>query len=107
MVSVSYTHLDVYKRQAIDGVKLTFDQPFFNEFALTLPDGIKVQDVLEQLKGRGILGGIDLSSLYPELGQSLLVAVTEMNPVAELDQFAEVLTETLAAKAVKKKVLTV
>ncbi len=106
-ISLQRAHYLAEKLTAIDGVKLTFDQPFFNEFALTLPDGIKVQDVLEQLKGRGILGGIDLSSLYPELGQSLLVAVTEMNPVAELDQFAEVLTETLAAKAVKKKVLTV
>jgi glycine dehydrogenase subunit 1 len=95
------------KLTAIDGVKLTFDQPFFNEFALTLPQSVKVEEVLDDLKGKGILGGIDLSTAYPELGSCILVAVTEMNPVAELDHFAEVLAATLAAKAVKKKVLTV
>ena len=106
-ISLQRAHYLAEKLTAIDGVKLTFDQPFFNEFALTLPAGVKVKEVLDQLKDRGILGGIDLSSSYPELGQALLIAVTEMNPVAELDQFAEVLSETLSAKAVKKKVLTV
>jgi glycine dehydrogenase subunit 1 len=106
-ISLQRAHYLAEKLTAIDGVKLTFDQPFFNEFALTMPAGVKVQEVLEELKGRGILGGIDLSNSNPELGQALLIAVTEMNAVAELDQFAEVLTETLTAKAVKKKVLTV
>lgn len=106
-ISLQRAHYLADKLTAIDGVKLTFDQPFFNEFALTLPQGVKVEEVLDELKGKGILGGIDLSTAYPELGSCILVAVTEMNPVAELDHFAEVLAATLAAKAVKKKVLTV
>ncbi|CAN5197560.1 aminomethyl-transferring glycine dehydrogenase subunit GcvPA [soil metagenome] len=106
-ISLQRAHYLAEKLTAIEGVKLTFEQPFFNEFAMTLPASAKVQDVLDELKGKGILAGIDLSTNYPDLGNSLLVAVTEMNPVAELDQFVEVLTATLAAKAVKKKVLTV
>lgn len=106
-ITLQRAHYLAEKLTAIDGVKLTFDQPFFNEFALTLPAGVKAQEVLDQLKDKGILGGINLSTSYPELGASILIAVTEMNPVAELDQFVEVLTATLAAKAIKKKVLTV
>ncbi|MFA6212965.1 MAG: aminomethyl-transferring glycine dehydrogenase subunit GcvPA [Candidatus Obscuribacterales bacterium] len=106
-ISLQRAHYLAEKLTAIDGVKLAFEQPFFNEFALTLPAGVKAQEVLDQLKEKGILGGIDLSTANPELGASILIAVTEMNPVAELDQFVEALTATLAAKAIKKKVLTV
>jgi glycine cleavage system protein P-like pyridoxal-binding family len=73
--------------------------------------------VLNELKERGILGGIDLSANAdnsgchaPQLKNAVLIAVTEMNSVAELDKYAEVLSEVLSSKTLKntaKKVLTV
>jgi glycine dehydrogenase subunit 1 len=106
-ISLQRAHYLADKLTAIEGVSLTFAQPFFNEFALSLPESASVADVLKELKAKNILGGIKLSTHYAELSHSILVAVTEMNTVAELDTFAEALAAVLASKSVKKKVLTV
>ncbi|MBS1989578.1 MAG: aminomethyl-transferring glycine dehydrogenase subunit GcvPA [Cyanobacteria bacterium SZAS LIN-3] len=110
-ISLQRAHYLAEKLTAIEGVKLTFDQPFFNEFAITLP--VPVSTVLAELKAGGILGGIELSTHFkhmPEVQNSILVAVTEMNPKEELDQFADALAAVLAkgnAKTAQKKALTV
>ncbi|HEY9773275.1 MAG TPA: aminomethyl-transferring glycine dehydrogenase subunit GcvPA [Planktothrix sp.] len=80
------------KLAKIAGVKLLFT-PFFNEFAVALEQ--PVDHVLEQLKQRGILGGLALKQFYPELDNALLVAVTEMNSVEELDRYAAELAAVL------------
>jgi len=43
--------------------------------------------VLERLAEEGYLGGVDLASHYPELGNALLLAVTETRTKAEVDGF--------------------
>ncbi len=107
-ISLQRAHYLADKLVQIEGVSLTFaEQPFFNEFALTLPKSATVPEVLNQLKAQGILGGIKLSTHYPQLSNSILIAVTEMNAVEELNTFVEAVEATLSAKAVKKKVLTV
>lgn len=116
-ISLQRAHYLAEKLCQIDGVKLTFDSPYFNEFAITLPASVDAALVLNELKERGILGGIDLSANAdnsgchaPQLKNAVLIAVTEMNSVAELDKYAEVLSEVLSSKTVKntaKKVLTV
>jgi glycine dehydrogenase subunit 1 len=96
------------KLTAIEGVELTFNQPFFNEFAISLP--LPTKAVLSQLSAGKILGGIDLGQEFPQLDNALLVAVTEMNPREELDQFADALADIVSKGKVKssqKKVLTV
>lgn len=73
----------------LDGYKLHFDGPFFNEFVVRTdrnPAGL-----LKSLRQNGILGGIDLS-LYG-LDDSILVAVTERRTKQELDLFVERLRE--------------
>jgi len=114
-ISLQRAHYLADKLTKIAGVKLTFDQPFFNEFAISLP--APVETVLRQLEDQSILGGIALHKHFkhmPELENSILVAVTEMNPKEELDQFAEALATVLTevgskgqAKSAQKKVLTV
>ena len=47
------------------------------------------------LRARGIFGGKDLSSEYPELGQSALYAVTEVHTKADIDRLADELAEVL------------
>lgn len=109
-ISLQRAHYLAKKLCEIDGVGLTFNQPFFNEFAITLP--LPPKEVLSELQSSKILGGIELSKHFPHLDNSILVAVTEMNPKEELDQFAEALAHIIShskdnLKSSQKKVLTV
>lgn len=79
---------------AIDGVELAFEEPFFNEFLLKVDHD--VDQLLDSMKAKGILAGLKVASMYPELKSHILVAVTEMNPVEELDDFARALENVMA-----------
>lgn len=80
----------------IAGVKLAFEGYRFHEAVLQLP--AKVSDVLEALAKRNIVGGLDLSKLYPELGNALLVCATETRTDADLDTYAAALADVLERK---------
>jgi len=73
----------------IPGVSRAFDRPVFHEAVLKLPR--PVGEVLDGLLARGILGGFDLSSDYPELGNALLVCATETKEEGDLQGYAEAL----------------
>jgi len=75
----------------LQGFSLAFGDPFFNEFALKCP--APVQDINDHLLEHGILGGYDLGQDYPELEDTMLLAVTEMNTRDEIDGLVEVLSE--------------
>jgi glycine dehydrogenase subunit 1 len=77
----------------VEGVKLAFSGPRFHEAVLQLDR--KVSDVLEALAKRGIVGGYDLSRLYPDLGNALLVCATEMRTDEDIAQYATALSEVL------------
>jgi glycine dehydrogenase subunit 1 len=77
----------------VKGVKLAFSGPRFHEAVLQLDR--KVSDVLEALAKRGIVGGYDLSRLYPDLGNALLVCATEMRTDEDIAQYATALSEVL------------
>jgi glycine dehydrogenase subunit 1 len=66
---------------------------FFKEFTVRLP--VPAQDASSSLARAGFVPGLSLSSLYPERSNELLVAVTEMNPRAQLDAFAAAIKECL------------
>jgi glycine dehydrogenase subunit 1 len=72
------------------GLRRRFSGPIFNEFALSLPHPVNALAWAEQ---RRILAGIALQPHYAELGDSILISVTEMNSSAELHRLAEVLAE--------------
>ena len=75
------------------GVKRTFSGPTFHETVLTLPK--PTAEVLDKLKQKGILGGFDLHAHYPELGNALLVCVTETKTAADLQDYAGALKHAL------------
>lgn len=109
-ISIQRAHYLAEKLIAVDGIKLAFDRPFFNEFVLSLPQTLKVETLLNALKEKNILGGLSLRQHYPELNEALLVTVTEMNSLVELDTFAmelETIVRQLACDNTGKKVLTV
>jgi glycine dehydrogenase subunit 1 len=79
----------------LDGVNVPF-RGFFKEFLVNIDAaGKKVREVNEALLGRGIFGGKDVSSEFPELGQSALYCVTEMHTKEELNRLATTLEEVL------------
>jgi len=77
----------------VRGVTLAFNGPRFHEAVLQLDR--KVDDVLEQLAARGIVGGFDLSRRYPELGNALLVCATEMRSDEDIERYATTLAEVM------------
>lgn len=79
---------------AIDGVKLAFNGPRFHEAVITL--NRNVHDVLDALLKHGIVGGYDISSYYPQLGNALLVCATEVRSSEDIAAYAKALAEILS-----------
>jgi len=80
----------------VPGVTLVNDA-FFNEFTLVLSKDAR--DVTRSLADKGVLGGVSLGRLFPhapQLGQGLVVAVTETVTAEDIEAFAAALTEELA-----------
>ncbi|OGO66724.1 MAG: glycine dehydrogenase, partial [Chloroflexi bacterium RBG_19FT_COMBO_47_9] len=61
----------------LPGYSLWSPTTFFNEFVIRCP--APAAEINDLLLDHDILGGYDLSQDYPELGNHLLIAVTEMN----------------------------
>ncbi|MDH4048396.1 MAG: aminomethyl-transferring glycine dehydrogenase subunit GcvPA [Gammaproteobacteria bacterium] len=78
----------------IDGVSLLFDGAHFHEIVIGLDR--PVAPVLDALAAQGILGGFDLSTHYPELGNALLVCATETKTDADLEAYQAALGNILA-----------
>jgi len=82
-VAVRCHQLALYARQALEkvGLHLKFEQPFFNEFAVSISNpSVANRRLLEN----GIIGGY-------ELEDALLLAFTEKRTTAEIDRLAAVL----------------
>ena len=79
----------------IPGVELIFKTPFFHEFIIRLPKSVK--PILKDLAKLGIQGGLDLSDLYPELGNALLVCATETKTQQDLVFYQQQLSHLLTS----------
>ncbi|MBN1423705.1 aminomethyl-transferring glycine dehydrogenase subunit GcvPA [Candidatus Fermentibacteria bacterium] len=73
------------------GFPLAFDAPFLWEF--TVRTGIPAATYVEGLLSRGVLPGLDLGTVSPDLAERLLVYVSEMRTREELDRTAELMGE--------------
>jgi glycine dehydrogenase subunit 1 len=78
---------------ALPGVRSAFSGARFHEAALLLDR--PVGPVLQALAARGIEGGFDLGTHYPELRPALLVCATETRSVDEIAQYAAALRDIL------------
>jgi glycine dehydrogenase subunit 1 len=79
----------------IRGVTAAFDSPRFHEAVLKFDR--PVAPLLAALAERGILGGLDLGSSYPELGHALLVCATETKLDADIEAYASALADLMHA----------
>jgi glycine dehydrogenase subunit 1 len=85
-------HYAANRIDALNGYSVSQDRPFFKEFAVRCPGPVgEINELL--LEEWGIIGGYDLGQDYPELGDQMLVCVTEMNPRPAIDHLVEALVE--------------
>jgi glycine dehydrogenase subunit 1 len=89
-------HYLAQKIAAIDGYSLWSADPFFKEFVVKTP--IPPAQIIESLAGVGIAAGIDLSRIYPKINRHLMVAVTEMNSLADCDAYATAVARLAAGR---------
>jgi glycine dehydrogenase subunit 1 len=97
LASLNHAHASALadRLAAVPGVRVLNDG-FFNEFTIELPKPAAA--IVEALVAKGVLAGVPVSRLYPdrpELANLLLVAATETNPEADMDEFAAKLQEVL------------
>ncbi|HEY1367750.1 MAG TPA: aminomethyl-transferring glycine dehydrogenase subunit GcvPA [Gaiellaceae bacterium] len=74
----------------LPGVRTPLSAPFFKEVVVSFDDAT-VADVNTGLRERGIFGGLDLSTQYPELGQSALFCFTEVHTKDDIDRLVKAL----------------
>lgn len=79
----------------VEGVEVVFQGAGFHELVLKLQQ--PVAPVLTSMTAQGVLGGFELTRHYPELGEALLVCVTETKTDADIQQYVDVLRQALAA----------
>ena len=82
---------------SIDGVTAAFSTPHFHEAVIRLNQ--PVGPVLEALADQDILGGYDLTTDFPELGNALLICATETKTDDDLESYARALSNVVAKSA--------
>lgn len=81
----------------IDGVEVHFPSGFFKEFVVSFNQTEKsVAEINRTLLDEGIFGGKDLSSEFPELGQSALYSVTEIHTLEDIERLSGALKKAIA-----------
>jgi glycine dehydrogenase subunit 1 len=89
--NLNKAHYAAAKIAGLDGFRLRYDAPFFNEFVVRAPR--PASEVTARLLEKKIVGGVALGAYYPEIEDSLLVCVTETARRESIDSFVAALGE--------------
>lgn len=89
--NLSNAHFAARLLHSVPGTQLPFSAPFFNEFVVKTPG--KAAGLMEALREEKIIGGVELSTYYPELENHLLVCATECVRRESIDRMAAVYHE--------------
>jgi glycine dehydrogenase subunit 1 len=75
----------------IEGIKApVFESVHFKEFTVNFDGtGLSVKEVSEKLLKMGVHGGKDISTEFPELGQTALYCVTEIHSKGDIELLAK------------------
>jgi glycine dehydrogenase subunit 1 len=96
-VVLSRSHAAARALAAVPGVRVAAEGGFFKEIIVDFAGtGMTVAAVNAALLARGIFGGIDLSGVFPMLGQAALFAFTEVHEEGDIARLATALQEILA-----------
>jgi glycine dehydrogenase subunit 1 len=74
----------------LEGYQLVTTKPFFNEFVVRCPRPVKEVNAA-LLKEHGIMGGLDLSRVYPGMDAEMLLCATEVHSRHMLDKLVSAL----------------
>jgi glycine dehydrogenase subunit 1 len=87
---IQRTHFCASMLDEINGVRVAPKEGFFKEFVVNFDGtGKSVREINESLLDQDILGGLDLSQSFPELGQSSLYCVTEIHSESDLNRLVD------------------
>jgi len=81
---------------SISGVEPIFSSPYFHEIVVRLKK--PVMPCLQELSHAGIQAGFDLSTIYPELGNALLLCATETKEKSDIQLLARQLQNVLEGR---------
>jgi glycine dehydrogenase subunit 1 len=95
---VQRSHYAALRLGELPGVRAPhLPAPYFKELVVNVDGaGLSAAEVNARLLERRVFGGVDLSGSFPELGQSLLVSVTEIHSKADIDRLAAAMGEIVA-----------
>ncbi len=82
-ISIQRAHYMAEKLAQISGVTLLYDE-FLYEFVIKL-DGVSSHEFVKILAAKDVFIGIDLSQKFTDMENCVLVCVTEMNSVEDID----------------------
>lgn len=97
MKCLDNTNLFLDKLSAEQGICPLFTSPGFNEVVVKV-DG-SVQNILCGMEQDGIAAGVDLSSDFPELGNAMLVCLTETKTDQDIELYFSCLSKHLRKAA--------
>lgn len=84
------SHYAAKQLNKIDGVTApAIGNAFWNEFVVRFDNGVSAREVHEALLRKDIHGGIILTKEFPELGEAMLVSLTEMHSKKIIDEFVD------------------
>jgi len=91
------SHYAMKRLNSISGVKAPlFKAPHFKEFVANFDEsGLSVEQIHKAVLKRGVHGGKPLVGEYPELGQSMLLCVTEVHTKKDIDRLVDAVREVV------------
>jgi len=81
----------VNKLEGTGNSRRLFNRPVFHESVMQFD--LPTDELLKEMSARKILPGVDISDDYPELGNVMLVCATETKTDADLQTYADLITE--------------
>ena len=94
--SFANTHALAARLAQLDGVALSFSNDYFHEVVLKFD--YELEPVLHAMSTQNIIAGYPLMNDYPELGQALLVCVTETKSEQDMDTYVSNLERILSKR---------
>ncbi len=100
---IQLRHYTEKQLSKISGIKAPrFNASHFQEFTFTLESRDKQKSIrrfLQTLQEEGVLAGIPLDRHFPQLGESALMCVTELQTKEEIDRLIAVVKQTLEGES--------
>jgi glycine dehydrogenase subunit 1 len=93
LAELNYDKANYLKNECSKIVGIYNLAPTFNEFVIELP--ISSDKFIKAMNEKGFFAGINLSNLYKDFENKVLVSVTEKRTKAQMDSFVQALKEVL------------